>query len=498
MKCPHCDAEMQLRQEHCPRCGKKAEISIESLTASVHEDAAIRRGERIEGSLKWMLLVMVLGCALVFSINFTWDKPLVYDGSFNQAIPLTGAVALDVPSIALPYIDPRPSPPIPPIIPTAFGQRVGDIRKRLMDSNKADRMPTGAPKVVSASIAEGLKYLRDSQDALGAWPVNIHPRDWDQMKTKEYAWGDVGVTALGLLCFLGEGESWLGADGKPELKVGKNNKTVMYNAVKFLLSKQDAATGRISDVESANVAIMYNHGMATMALCEAAGLTGDPFLREPAQKALDFIVKSQATKGGWNYKGIVDGDSYVSLSSWSVQALLAGREAGFNVPKETLDKALKMYQEAMQPTGRVLQLLGAPDDKIDRISLCGVSLTMRILLGEDPRSPELRKLVAQINTAGPIMTKPHWGKNWRPNLGQNDDMARASYDPYRMLFATHGLYYYGGKDWDDWHDSMKKAVTEMQSESGCWRPSDPWSGMGGTNYATALSIMTLQVYYRNR
>ena len=33
-------------------------------------------------------------------------------------------------------------------------------------------------------------------------------------------------------------------------------------------------------------AFMYNHGIATLALCDAFLLTGDPALRGPAEKAL--------------------------------------------------------------------------------------------------------------------------------------------------------------------------------------------------------------------
>ena len=38
---------------------------------------------------------------------------------------------------------------------------------------------------------------------------------------------------------------------------------------------------------------MYAHGIASIALCEAYGLTKDPKLEEPATKAIDFI-KSHA------------------------------------------------------------------------------------------------------------------------------------------------------------------------------------------------------------
>ena len=37
----------------------------------------------------------------------------------------------------------------------------------------------------------------------------------------------------------------------------------------------------------------YSHGIASIALCEAYGMTGDKRLREPAQRAIDFIVAAE-------------------------------------------------------------------------------------------------------------------------------------------------------------------------------------------------------------
>ena len=47
---------------------------------------------------------------------------------------------------------------------------------------------------------------------------------------------------------------------------------------------------------------MYSHAIASMALCEAYGLSKDPRLKEPAQLAINFIAMSQNKyDGGWRY-----------------------------------------------------------------------------------------------------------------------------------------------------------------------------------------------------
>jgi hypothetical protein len=358
----------------------------------------------------------------------------------------------------------------------------------------------------ATAIANGLKWLAGIQQGDGYWIVQVAKQE-DQWNTKEYQYGHVGVTSLALLAFLGEGETWKLDD--PTRRVSTYAEK-MLRAVKFLVRAQDPETGMFRSWDMTTKAFvpqenpgshfMYNQGMATMAMCEAAGLSGDTILRDSAQKGLDFIVKAQTAQGGWNYRGDPQGETDTSLSAWQVQALHAGREAGLNVPQEALTKALDMYKKATQPEGHVQYSAGKTDPAdVNRISLCGVALMMRQLLGEDTQSPMVRNLAnAVMKDPYDTMrnTKRSWGDTWKPNLPKNDDPARAKYDPYMMYFCTYGTFFLGGKDWELWHEAMKKGVCQMQQNDGLWWTNDTWTYCGGTTYATALSILTLQVYYR--
>jgi hypothetical protein len=492
VKCVHCGTEMQLRAEHCPACGKRAVVDFDMLTESVHEDAAARRGDNISSYMRWILLAMLIAGAVIYSVNDLYDKPLNYDGAGLPAVQASGNLTLDLPSIEKAFADPRAKAVLPAPNRTAFAYRVSPMKDRLRQAGKGDIAPEKL-KSVSTSIGFGLKFLATNQTGDGSWPTFVHPRDWEQWNTAEYRWGNVGVTALVVMAFLGEGETWPDED-KPKSKSIYGDK--IKKGLRYLAAQQDPKTGRFGPAEGDLTHHMYNQGMATMAVCEAAGLSGDEQLREIAQKAVDYIVRAQTAKGGWNYHGRSEGKDDTSVSSWQVQALFSAKEIGLQVPDEALKKALKMYQEATQAEGFVRYEAGSADaEDANRISLCGVALMTRQLLGEDARTPVFQKLSAKLIENAPDV-KTTWGGNWRPKANNNDDPARSLYDPYRMYFASYGIYFLGGRDWETWNEIMKRSVITMQSSDGAWRTNDPWSLCAGTYYSTAMSILTLQVYYR--
>ena len=89
--------------------------------------------------------------------------------------------------------------------------------------------------------------------------------------------------------------------------------------------------------DSSSNAGMYAHAQSTMVLCEAFLMTGDEQLRIPAQKAVDFIVKSQHIRGGWRYQPNQPGDT--SVVGWQLMALQSARAANLTVPAETFELA---------------------------------------------------------------------------------------------------------------------------------------------------------------
>ena len=505
MKCVFCGVDLPIRAEHCYRCGKKIVADFEALAQSVHEDAALDRAHRVAAYLKWALLALLMAIAALYGVNDLLDKPLAYDAAALPAVGVPAEFEPEIPLLKKNFADPRPEPPLPEPKITAYGYRGSPLREKLRAASHGDTSAEGR-KTPAEAIRSGLLYLAQHQDNEGYWKVDIDPPTWRAAwNVQGNEWGSVGVTGLALMAFLGEGDTWTMETGRTRSVHAER----IRKGLRFLVRSQDQATGRFrthdpgrkafAEKDPQNVHFMYNQGMATIALCEAAGISGDEYLRTAAQKAVKFILDAQTPEGGWNYFALPNGDSDTSLSAWQVQALHAAREIGLNVPQDKLDMALKLYKDATRSEQGLtyVQYSLAKDDKADRerTGLRGVALMARQLLGEEKASPPLRKLAEEVLKNKPV-SKKEWGQTWAPDRKNNDDLERAKFDPYALYFATYGMYFLGGKDWEEWNEQMKRTVLEMQSEPGAWRTNDAWSKVAGTNYSTALCVLILQVYYR--
>ena len=94
------------------------------------------------------------------------------------------------------------------------------------------------------------------------------------------------MTGLALLAFLGDGNTTTQGDYKE----------VVSRGVKYLKEQQDPETGLLG--ARVGGAFMYNHGIATLALCEAYYFSKNPLIKSTAQGAIDFILRgAQPVRG---------------------------------------------------------------------------------------------------------------------------------------------------------------------------------------------------------
>ena len=134
----------------------------------------------------------------------------------------------------------------------------------------------GSEKAVSAA----LQWLAEHQLSDGGWSF-----DHAESPSCRGKCGNPGnltnaraaATGLALLPFLGAGQTH---------KTGKYQKTVR-DGLFFLKKRINVKRNRGSFMEPGG--LMYSHGIASIALCEAHAMTKDRHLIAPAQQAVNFI-----------------------------------------------------------------------------------------------------------------------------------------------------------------------------------------------------------------
>jgi hypothetical protein len=124
---------------------------------------------------------------------------------------------------------------------------------------------------------------------------------------------DVGVTGLALLSFLGAGFNHVSDTRYDGIRFGD----VVQKGQQWLVSQQ-GTDGCIAGKETSKY--MINHAIAALALCEAYGLITSDKLRDPATRAIGFIVQAQNSGQGWRYAER-SGDSDTFVTGWCVMAL---------------------------------------------------------------------------------------------------------------------------------------------------------------------------------
>ncbi len=356
----------------------------------------------------------------------------------------------------------------------AYGHRDGEGR-----ANKFG----GGPKTEKATDA-GLLWLRNHQSSDGRWDADGWRKNCSRGPTCSgpgvedgAASYDVGVTSLALLAFMGDGSS---------SRFGRF-KRVVRKGLRWLKSQQ-RADGSVG-FEPGQHSTVYNHALATMALCEGYGISRDWQFRAAAQKAIDVCVQAQNPGLGWRY-GIRDGRNDTSVTGWMVLALKAGHTAGLSVPKKAFEGARAWFGRATASSGEVgymspgggSAVLPQNDGIYDSVpTLTAVSTVCRIFAGERKSQDTLRKGMRQLDAELPA---------WSPR--------KTNF--YYWYYGTYAMFHAEGNKWDRWNQAMKDALLPNQRKGACedgsWDPIGEWCRAGGRVYATAINVLTLEIYYR--
>lgn len=311
---------------------------------------------------------------------------------------------------------------------------------------------------VALAVRRGLDFLAARQRPNGCWIDRIG------RKVHNYYRGHVGehvgVTALAGMAFLANGS--LPGRGRYAENVRR--------AVGYVVD-HTRSNGFITASDSR----MYSHAFAALFLAEVYGMTGDERVRDALTRATTLIVRSQNDQGGWRYlPGATDAD--MSVTVCQVLALRGARNAGIQVPKPVIDRAIDYVKRSADPrTGGFYYQLDTYFGVPSRTSFALTAAGVTTLFGAgDYDSMEVRRGLEFL-----------W-RNWPlPYLaGRSFDFYYAHY------YGAQAAFQAGGRYWARWYARIRAELLDLQREDGCWED------LVGKNYATAMATIILQIPYR--
>lgn len=355
------------------------------------------------------------------------------------------------PARETPPANPAPDkPPLPdrPVVPNTPGEQLdlpfADQHASAQNAPAAGEMS----ERLDQSVASGLAWLARRQQADGSFGDD--------------RWGrSVAISSLAAIAFMADGN--LPGRGPYGENVERALKHVLDNSTESGLIAGDTAA-----------APMYGHGFATLFLCEIYGMTGGGpdaeqarRLHNAALRAVRLIVSTQNDEGGWRYNPVPN-DADVSVTICQIMALRAARNAGLDVPKATIDRAVDYVRRCQNPDGGFKYQL-TPGPSAWPRSAAGVASLYYAGIYNDPQIDS--GLAYLIDTALPgrlDRSSPHYF--------------------YGQYYAAQAMYLAGGASWSKWWPAIKSELLQTQQPDGSWQ--DP--GVGDS-YGTAMALIVLQM-----
>ena len=318
----------------------------------------------------------------------------------------------------------------------------------------------GGTRTTQQSVTDALAWIARQQHRDGTWSLAGPYADGSHQEN------EVSATAMALLAFLGDGQTHLG-----DHPYRKN----VQRGVKALLKFQKPS-GEFSSDQMQNSHRLYTHAQCTIAICELYGMTQDSFLREAAERAVQYCVEIQSPQGGWRY--FPGEGSDLSVTGWFVMALQSARMAKLEVPQATLYRIEEFLNSVSGNEGTRYSYMPM---QVPTVIMTAEALLCRQYLGWKKLD---RRLITSIEylSENPV--------DWKNR------------DVYYWYYATQVLHHMGGNSWVKWNKVMRQVVPEHQvrtgRERGSWDPhNDRWGDMTGRLYTTCLSTYMLEVYYRH-
>lgn len=354
--------------------------------------------------------------------------------------------------------------PTPLVVVKGFSGRGDALRPKLVKQE-------GGNDKSEAAVAAGLRWISLHQNADGRFSLNTFANDGHCSCDGQGKVNDMAATGLALLAFLGAGETHKGTEATHRYT------REIERALKWLVANQ-APDGNLGEG--------YGHGINTIALCEAYGMTGDPWLKSHAQWAVNCCVAWQATDGGFRYQPRLAGDT--SVTGWHMQGLHAAEMAGLKVPLVTWKGIDAWFTSVSHNEGSRFGYRA--ENNVPAPAVTAIGLLYRLNRGTSPKDKAIVNGTAYLNQG--------FAPDWNP-AGTGFKFQNI----YYYYFAHQVMHRAGGPGWEKWNPQVRDMLVKTQDSSanhknGSWWPGqavDAWPQLGRLGY-TVLAILILEEYYR--
>lgn len=236
---------------------------------------------------------------------------------------------------------------------------------------------------------------------------------------------------------------------------------------------------------------MYGHGIITLMLAEMIGHAPDEATDKRMQDMLKGAVqlilrsqqvpKSEANRGGWRYEPS-SSDSDISVSVWQVMSLRAAKNAGFDVPKEAIDKAVAYIKRSYRverdsngiPRSDAAAFSYEPYGGRQTFSTTAAGLLSLQVCGQ-------YDALEVLGSANWLMKSP-------PEINE-------PWFFYGCYYYAQGMYQRGGDHAATARQKTEQMLISAQSEDGSWYPRNGNEKSAGAVYATSLALLSLSVHH---
>jgi len=296
------------------------------------------------------------------------------------------------------------------------------------------------------AIEKGLAYLAAHQSRNGSWSEGS---------------SGAGITGLAGLALMSGGN--LPGRGK----YGEN----VQRAVDYVC-RASQESGLIAADNSHGP--MYGHGFATLFLGEVYGMTaggGDTALanrlHEALVKAVHLIEQTQNEQGGWRYNPLPY-DADVSVTICQIMGLRSARNAGIEVSKQTIERAIEYVRRCQNPDGGFKYQLESGASGWPRSAAGVASLYYAGIYQDDAIDRGIAYLQKEALPGGTAASKAHYF--------------------YGHYYAVQAMYLSGGQAWSKWWPAIREELLKAQGDDGSWEDRSV-----GSTYGTSMALIILQM-----